>query len=102
MGAFLCSPLQSGWLGPRKIKAHGMARSHEAEFLDAEIAAVHRDWGFHYRPRFSYQPTRSSSEKRPCMSASGQKRTARGVLAKSAFPSVSDIAVGGLHVGFVP
>src|SRR5262249_35227931 len=25
MGAFLCSPLQSGWLGSRKIKAYGMA-----------------------------------------------------------------------------
>src|SRR6266478_2143574 len=32
MGAFLCSPLQSGGLGPRKIKAHGMAWEHEATF----------------------------------------------------------------------
>ena len=27
MGAFLCSPLQSGWLDPRKIKAYRLARS---------------------------------------------------------------------------
>jgi hypothetical protein len=25
MGAFLHSPLRSGWVGPREAKAHGMA-----------------------------------------------------------------------------
>ena len=32
MGALLCSPLQSGWLGQGKIKAHGMAWAHDPAF----------------------------------------------------------------------
>ena len=40
MGAVLCSPLQSGWLGPRKIKAHGMAWEHEATFPRMTVTGV--------------------------------------------------------------
>jgi hypothetical protein len=40
MGAVLCSPLQSGWLGPRKIKAHRMAWQHEATFPRMTVTGV--------------------------------------------------------------